>query len=99
MISIGENLTRTTNYEKMEVLILIKQMKRIGEVITLEVENIKFLISVKERGWSEELRSNISNMEKRQEKDVESVSKSESVIGLELKNLWWANETFRRRKL
>ncbi|TYI14468.1 hypothetical protein ES332_A08G122500v1 [Gossypium tomentosum] len=68
------NLTKTTNYEKIEMLISIKQSMQIEEVITLDVVDISFLTSLRERGWSKVFRNNISNKEVRQEEVEEGVS-------------------------
>ncbi|KAH1055005.1 hypothetical protein J1N35_033070 [Gossypium stocksii] len=44
-----ENFTKSINFEKMEALIITKQVNRIDEVITLEVGSENFQIQVTER--------------------------------------------------
>lgn len=88
----GENLTKTINYEKIEMLISIKQLMHVGEVITLEVRNIKFPIRVRERVWSEVSKNNITNKEERKEEAEETVSESKSTIELELKKSQEGNQ-------
>ncbi|KAH1082650.1 hypothetical protein J1N35_022411 [Gossypium stocksii] len=53
LVSIGENLTKVNNFEKLELLISITQSILVDEVISMEVANIIFSIRVRERGLSE----------------------------------------------
>ncbi|PPR91026.1 hypothetical protein GOBAR_AA29661 [Gossypium barbadense] len=86
LVSMGENLSGTMNFEKIEMLISITQLKKVEEVVLLEVGDIKFPVSVREKEWSEESKNISSKMESQQEVADESVSESESVIGLESEN-------------
>ncbi|KAK5803291.1 hypothetical protein PVK06_030936 [Gossypium arboreum] len=82
----GGNVTKTSNFEKMEMLISVGQMSKIEEVILLEVGNKRYPISVSEKGWSEDLNINMSNWESRQKEVEESVSESRSAIELDPEN-------------
>ncbi|KAH1063662.1 hypothetical protein J1N35_028649 [Gossypium stocksii] len=85
LVSMGEDLSRTMNFEKIEMLISITQLKKLEEVVLLEVGDIRFPISVREKRWSEESKNISAKMESRQDVADESVleSKPESVVGLE----------------
>ncbi|MBA0753770.1 hypothetical protein Gogos_020940, partial [Gossypium gossypioides] len=50
IIAMGENMTMANNFEKMDILILIKQAYNLEEVIMLEVGNDLFPIRIKEKG-------------------------------------------------
>ncbi|MBA0753769.1 hypothetical protein Gogos_020940 [Gossypium gossypioides] len=53
IIAMGENMTMANNFEKMDILILIKQAYNLEEVIMLEVGNDLFPIRIKEKGLVE----------------------------------------------
>ncbi|TYI32171.1 hypothetical protein ES332_A04G040300v1 [Gossypium tomentosum] len=69
------------NFEKVEMMISISQVQMLNEIAFLEVGDIRFPIRIKERGWSEELKSkdNSVKKERKQGMFVKSVSKSESM--------------------
>ncbi|KAG8491579.1 hypothetical protein CXB51_014853 [Gossypium anomalum] len=48
LVSMGENLLGTNNFEKVEMLISISQVKKIDEIVLLEVGDVRFLVSVRE---------------------------------------------------
>ncbi|KAG8487964.1 hypothetical protein CXB51_018813 [Gossypium anomalum] len=83
----GENWSGANNFEKVEMLISISQVQMLNEIAFLEVGDVRFPIRINERGWSEELKSkdNSEYKERKQGVSVESVSESESMIGLESK--------------
>ncbi|KAK5845665.1 hypothetical protein PVK06_001866 [Gossypium arboreum] len=65
LLSMEENLSRIKNFENIEMLISITQLKKVEEVVLLEVGDIKFSVSVREKGWSKESKNISSNMESR----------------------------------
>ncbi|KAH1114712.1 hypothetical protein J1N35_008090 [Gossypium stocksii] len=88
VVSMRENFTKTSNYEKMGLLVLVSRVSKIEEVVLLEVEDKRYPIRVSEQGWSKDLNINLSNRESRQRESCqvevkESVSESRSAIGLE----------------
>ncbi|KAH1131308.1 hypothetical protein J1N35_002686 [Gossypium stocksii] len=50
LVSMGENLAGTKNFEKMEMLISISQVKKIDEMVLLEVGDARFPVRVSELG-------------------------------------------------
>lgn len=87
LISMGESWTRTNNFEKMEMLILIKQQMKMEEIVNLEVGKDAFSIRVREKGWSESTVKRFMNEEYHREVVDESISESESTIGRVTKKL------------
>ncbi|PPD67330.1 hypothetical protein GOBAR_DD35792 [Gossypium barbadense] len=55
LVSMGAN-----NFEKVEMLISISQVKKIDEMVFLEVGDVSFLVSVRELGWSEDHKNIVS---------------------------------------
>ncbi|KAH1091798.1 hypothetical protein J1N35_019055 [Gossypium stocksii] len=53
LVSVGENLTKVNNFEKIELLISITQSFVVNEVISMEVGDVIFSIRVRERGLSD----------------------------------------------
>ncbi|KAH1047054.1 hypothetical protein J1N35_037838 [Gossypium stocksii] len=51
LVSLGENLTKVHNFEKIELLISITQSKMVNELVSMEVGDEHFPIRVKEQGW------------------------------------------------
>ncbi|KAH1090639.1 hypothetical protein J1N35_017896 [Gossypium stocksii] len=95
LVSMGENLSGVNNFEKIEMLILISQVQKIEEIVLLEVGDVRFSVCVREKGWSEESKHNFLQKEGRQMVADESVSESESAIGLELGKLQDGNQMSR----
>lgn len=58
LLAMGDNLSMINNFEKIDILILIKQDDQLEEVIMLEVGNDSFLIRIEERGLVEETNEN-----------------------------------------
>ncbi|KAH1057721.1 hypothetical protein J1N35_035786 [Gossypium stocksii] len=53
LVSMGENWSGANNYEKVEMLISISQVQKLDEIVLLEVGEVRFPVSIKEKGWSE----------------------------------------------
>ncbi|KAB2092159.1 hypothetical protein ES319_A02G009900v1 [Gossypium barbadense] len=51
LVSMGENLLGSNNFEKIEMLISTSQVKKIDEMVLLEVGDVRFPVSVRELGW------------------------------------------------
>ncbi|KAK5772966.1 hypothetical protein PVK06_049268 [Gossypium arboreum] len=83
LVSMGENLLGTNNFEKVEMLISISQVKMIDEMVLLEVGNVRFPVSVREVGWSEDFKNNVLKKPSNQAVVDESVSESEPMFGVE----------------
>ncbi|TYI19165.1 hypothetical protein ES332_A07G145500v1 [Gossypium tomentosum] len=84
LVSIGENLLGTNNFEKVEMLISISQVKKIDEMVLLEVGDVRFPVSVREVGWSEDIKNNVLKKPSNQAVIDESVLESEPTFGVEL---------------
>ncbi|PPR92572.1 hypothetical protein GOBAR_AA28098 [Gossypium barbadense] len=84
-VSMGEKLSGMNNFEKIEMLISISQVQKLDEII--RGGDVRFSVSVREKGWSEESKNNFSQKEKSQVVADESMSESKSVIGLESEKL------------
>ncbi|PPS00907.1 hypothetical protein GOBAR_AA19754 [Gossypium barbadense] len=83
LVSIGENLLGTNNFEKVEMLISISQVKKIDEMVLLEVGDVRFPVSVREVGWSEDIKNNVLKKPSNQAVIDESVLESEPTFGVE----------------
>ncbi|KAH1063239.1 hypothetical protein J1N35_028226 [Gossypium stocksii] len=98
LVSMGENLSGANNFEKVEMLISISQVKRIDEMVFLEVGDVRFLVSVRELGWSEDFKNKVSKKVSNQVVVDESVSESKSMFGLEPKKGLDSTESSRRNQ-
>ncbi|PPR98008.1 hypothetical protein GOBAR_AA22653 [Gossypium barbadense] len=49
----GENWSGANNFEKVEMLISISQVQKLDEIVLLEVGEVRFPVSIREKGWSE----------------------------------------------
>ncbi|KAK5818716.1 hypothetical protein PVK06_023660 [Gossypium arboreum] len=83
LVSIGENVLGTNNFEKVEMLISISQVKKIDEMVLLEVGDVRFPVSVREVGWSEDIKNNVLKKPSNQAVVDESVLESEPTFGVE----------------
>ncbi|KAH1063595.1 hypothetical protein J1N35_028582 [Gossypium stocksii] len=85
LVSLGENWSGAKNYEKVDMLISISQVQKLDKTVLLEVGDVRFPVSIRERGWLEEQKNKDSFSKKERIMRVadESVSESESVIRLE----------------
>ncbi|KAL1180920.1 hypothetical protein V6Z11_A02G011200 [Gossypium hirsutum] len=77
LVSMGENLLGSNNFEKIEMLISTSQVKKIDEMVLLEVGDVRFPVSVRELGWSEDIKNYILKKDGNQMVVKESVSESE----------------------
>ncbi|KAK5838091.1 hypothetical protein PVK06_006818 [Gossypium arboreum] len=80
LVSIGENLTKVHNFEKIELLISISQTNMIDEVVSLEVGDIIFPIRVRERGLLELKEDSFNSKYSWKKKKEVSISKASSVV-------------------
>ncbi|PPS04722.1 hypothetical protein GOBAR_AA15947 [Gossypium barbadense] len=53
LVSMGENWSSANNYEKVEMLVSISQVQKLDETVLLEVGEVRFSVSIREKGWSE----------------------------------------------
>ncbi|KAH1130986.1 hypothetical protein J1N35_002364 [Gossypium stocksii] len=88
LVSMGENLLGTNNFEKMEMLISISQVKKIDEMVLLEVGDVRFPVSVRELGWSEDLKNYVFKKYRNLMAVDENLSNRRKVILREAKQTW-----------
>ncbi|MBA0781616.1 hypothetical protein Gotri_002523 [Gossypium trilobum] len=73
LVPLGENMTKVNRFDKMAMLVSIKQPERIDELIFLEVGEVRFSVRVKEVGFSESF-GNISGKNRvKESKRLESI--------------------------
>ncbi|KAK8331582.1 hypothetical protein V6Z11_A10G084700 [Gossypium hirsutum] len=50
LVSMGENWSGANNFEKVEMLISISQVQKLDEIVLLEVGEVRFPVSIREKG-------------------------------------------------
>ncbi|PPR86359.1 hypothetical protein GOBAR_AA34326 [Gossypium barbadense] len=74
LVSMGENLSGANNFEKIDMLLSITKVQKLDEIVLLEVGDVRFSVSVRKKGWSEESINNFLKKESHQMVADESVS-------------------------